>query len=52
MVVERGVFPCSVLVTGLALRALLAVMLVVFLMAGIALHRGVFVAISRMAGFA
>ena len=41
-----------VVVTGLALRALLPVMLVVFLVAGVAIHRGVLIPIVGMAVFA
>jgi len=52
VMVERCFLPQPVIVTVLAFRALLPSMFVVFLMTGIAIHRGVFISIVRMAALA
>jgi hypothetical protein len=52
VVVEQRFLPRPVIVTVPALRALLSFVLVVLLMAGVAVHRGILVTVLRMACFA
>jgi hypothetical protein len=52
VVVERRFLPRPVIVAVLALCALLSIMFVVLLMAGVTVHRGILVTVLRMACFA
>ena len=52
VMVEGCLFPGPVVVTFLALRALLSFMLVVFLMAGVTVHRGFLITVVFMAALA
>ena len=49
VVVEGGLLPRPVIMTFLTLRSLLPFVLVILLMAGIAIHRGVLIAVACMA---
>ena len=50
--VERGLLPCSFVVTFAAIRPFLSFMFVIFLVTAVAVYRGVFITVFCMAVFA